>query len=311
MAGFIPNDVAGGTTMQHSQASPDTVDFDIILAADSGTGVVSGLAVTPNSSGVNLNVNIAAGTAGINGRKYVLAAVTNLVVGAAHATLPRIDLVVASATAISVVAGTAASIPVLPALPASSAALATVYVPPAATSITAANIVTKAVILTTLPQPSAGRTTTVSIAATETSVVSMNIPANSVAVGSTFRLKAIGLFTNTAVASTSIIRVRFGPTTLTGNIPATVSSANGATARTNIPAMFDAMVTVLTIGASGTVIGTVMPSIGNVVAPILSAANTASVVLNTTVANLVELTFNSGLATTTFQVFSASIVQEV
>lgn len=144
---FIPNDVSGGTATQHALAAPDSVDFDILLAADAGHGIESGLAVTPNNSGVSLNVNVAAGVAIIGGARYSLSASTNLTIGAANATNPRFDLVVTSATTISVVAGTAAANPVYPALPANSAALGVVYIPANATSITAVNIQDKRIVV--------------------------------------------------------------------------------------------------------------------------------------------------------------------
>jgi divalent metal cation (Fe/Co/Zn/Cd) transporter len=144
---FIPNDVVGGTQTQHAQASPDAVDFSILLAADTGLGVVSGLAVTPNNSGVSLNVNVAAGVVLSNGAQFPIAAVTNLAVAAANATNPRFDLVVTTTTTVSVVTGTAAANPVFPALPANSVALAAIYVPANATSITAASLVDKRVFM--------------------------------------------------------------------------------------------------------------------------------------------------------------------
>lgn len=139
-----PNDPAAGVNpaTYAAQAQPDKVDWDIIAAGAAGTGVVgSGCAVTPNSSGVNLNVNVAAGTIAVAGVQAAVAAATNVTVGAANATNPRIDLVVSSSSGvISVTAGTAAAVPCMPNVPASSVALAEVYVPAAATSITANNI---------------------------------------------------------------------------------------------------------------------------------------------------------------------------
>ena len=143
---FIPNDVVGGTQIQHAVASPDAVDFMMLLAADAGIGVVTGLAVTPNNSGVSLNVNIAAGTVLINTVQFVISAVTNLTIASADPSNPRFDLIVCSSTTISRVAGTAAANPVFPSLPANSACLASVYVPATATSITATNIVDKRIL---------------------------------------------------------------------------------------------------------------------------------------------------------------------
>lgn len=80
------------------------------------------------SSPASLVLQVAGGRAVINGitRYYKAGTVT---VGAAHATLPRIDLVVANENGtLSVTAGTAASTPVAPATPANSVALAQVSV---------------------------------------------------------------------------------------------------------------------------------------------------------------------------------------
>lgn len=159
-------------------------------------------------------------------------------------------------------------------------------------------------------QSVAHRTTTATIAATETQIVGFTVPANTLRVGSVFRLKAMGLLTNTTTATTGIIRVRFGTTTLTGNVAAGISVAFGITARTSIPMVIEAMITVLTIGAGGTVLGAAFPSIGNATAPVLSAPVTVAVALDTTAAKIVELTFISGGASTSFLVTSATITQE-
>lgn len=158
---------------------------------------------------------------------------------------------------------------------------------------------------------STGRTTNVTIANTETMIVSMTVAANTLVVGSTFRLRAMGLWTNTTAAATSVFRVRVGINSLTGNIAAGISAAGGTTARTNIPFVIDAMVTVLSTGGSGTVLGAVLPSVGNVIDPVLSAPVTAAVAVDTTAAKFVELTFISGATTTSITVLSATIIQEV
>lgn len=98
---FIPNDVVGGTAIQHSIASPDAVDFSILLAADAGIGVASGLVVTPHSPGTDLNVNVAAGVVLINGTQYAIPAVNNKVVNTADGTNPRFDLVVCTAPGVN------------------------------------------------------------------------------------------------------------------------------------------------------------------------------------------------------------------
>lgn len=159
--------------------------------------------------------------------------------------------------------------------------------------------------------PPVGRPGNVTIANTETSIISMPVPANWLRVGSVFRIKVMGLWTNTTTGTTSIVRVRFGTTTLTGNIAAGISIPIVTTARTDMPFSFDAMVTVLSIGAGGTVFGAVLPTLVNLTQPVLASPVTAAVVLDTTADKLIEMTFISGGASTSIKVLAATIVQEV
>lgn len=125
-----------------------------------GVTMAGDLAVSQRAAGANMSVDVAAGQAAIRGTSiarqgsYVVTstAIENVVIGAAHATLPRIDLVVAQvfdrqadggtryAWQPIVVAGTPLSTPVAPAAPASSIRLAEVRVNAAVPSIVAADI---------------------------------------------------------------------------------------------------------------------------------------------------------------------------
>ena len=150
------------------------------------------------------------------------------------------------------------------------------------------------------------------IANTETVVTSVTMPANTMAAGTTFRVVAGGTQTSGATGGTAIFRVRIGTTTLTGTIPTTVSPVN-ANSQTNAGFWFDALVTVRTAGAGGTVIGQCIAS-GQVafVAPInMVGVVTATVAVATDAQKLVELTYISGNAgtTATFQVASIVIVK--
>jgi hypothetical protein len=137
----IPNAGAASFT---AQAEPDSLDLDIIQAGLNGTGVTSGCACTPNASGSTLVVAVASGGVIVNGTVVAVGSGT-VTPGAAHASLPRFDLVVVNSSGTkSIIAGTAATAPVFPAAPASTyAVLASVYIPATATSITAGNIVDK------------------------------------------------------------------------------------------------------------------------------------------------------------------------
>jgi hypothetical protein len=116
------------------------------------------LAVTQNGS-PNMSVNVANGVVAIPGTEgttqgeYICVAstVTNLSITAAHATLPRIDIIVASVQdqqysgasnqwLLQVVTGTAAGSPTAPAAPVNSVILANIAVAAAVTSILTANI---------------------------------------------------------------------------------------------------------------------------------------------------------------------------
>lgn len=149
---------------------------------------------------------------------------------------------------------------------------------------------------------------TSAIANSETQVLGVTIPAGSVAVGSTYLIIAGGLLTNTSSSTSAVFRIRHGTTTLTGNVPATVTAATGTTARTNIPFSVEAMITVTATGSSGTVFGWLNLNLANTVQPVISSPVTAGVTLDTTADKILELTFISGGSTTTATFISAAIV---
>lgn len=141
MAFDIPN---AASAEDPSQAMPDSRDFtDILIPSFSGTGVVTGCAVTPQGS-PDMTVAVAAGTVAVAGVSVGVAG-GNVVITAADATNPRFDLIVASNTGVkSAVAGVPAAAPVFPSA-AGKVVLAAVRVPAGAASINAAKIVDKRV----------------------------------------------------------------------------------------------------------------------------------------------------------------------
>ena len=145
------------------------------------------------------------------------------------------------------------------------------------------------------------------IANTETSVLSLSLPANTLAVGDTFKITAMGLHTNTLAASTSIYKIRIGSTTLTGAVAVSNSFDNGVIAKTNLIVKIEALLMVQSITASGTILGQIHVDKG-FTSPTVPTGGTSAVALNTTVANLIELTFQSGAATTT-HTFHAGIIE--
>lgn len=123
------------------QAEPDSVDFDILIAAIAGSGVVSGGAIT----GTGGTIGVGSGTMAWQGTTHSFSATTLSVTPNATAR-PRFDLIVVSSSAVvSIVVGTAARTPVFPSLPANSVALWAVYVPPGVDTVNANSFVDKRV----------------------------------------------------------------------------------------------------------------------------------------------------------------------
>jgi hypothetical protein len=145
------------------------------------------------------------------------------------------------------------------------------------------------------------RTSAVAIANTETLVLGVALPADYMAAGTTFRIRAYGRLTSGATGGSSIFRCRIGTTTLTGNIPASLTIANAALA-TAAPFVVDVLATVRTAGGSGTAIGNIS-AVGGVVGAFTTAGDvsaiSATVVVATNAAKRVELTYISGNAGTT------------
>lgn len=149
------------------------------------------------------------------------------------------------------------------------------------------------------------------IANTETVVVSATIAAGTVNVGQTFRIRAAGVGTTGLTPGNSTFRIRIGPTTLTGTIPTSVVIAANASV-TNQPFSFSALVTVRTITATGTIIGECIIEGDNVDTGLFTliqelSTTTATVAVDSTVANLLELTFQSGAASSSCTFYVAEI----
>jgi hypothetical protein len=139
--------------------------------------------------------------------------------------------------------------------------------------------------------------TTGAIANTETQVLGWTAPANTFAVGSKIRVQTVGTLTNTTSASTSVYRLRIGSTTLTGNIPASLSFVNGTTAKTSIIVRVDILVNIISTGSSGTAIGQVQVVTG-ITPGTTPTGVTAAVTVDTTANKVVEFTYISGASST-------------
>jgi hypothetical protein len=151
-------------------------------------------------------------------------------------------------------------------------------------------------------------TTQPAIANTETLVVAYVCAANELKVGTTFMIRAYATRAGTTSAS-PVIRVRVGTTTLTGNIAATLTPPANTLAVGNV---IEALVTVITNGAGGTIRGSLLNQVHLAAVTITPAvASTAAVNVDTTAANMrVELTFISGSASNTYT-FQNAVIEKI
>ena len=130
---FIPNidDVAAS---RKESAWPDAVHFDVLKAAYNLNGILDGCAISDGSSG--LEVDLAVGCVVIDGVAKTVAAQT-VTLAAAHATLPRLDLITVNTSGVLVAnVGVALAVPVYVPIPASEVVVGTVLVAAAATALT-------------------------------------------------------------------------------------------------------------------------------------------------------------------------------
>ena len=153
MALIIPNieSITNGSNGYDFQAVPDATDWAIQQAADSGSFVISGMAVTWSSA---FTISIASGVYTVNGIQYTYAGGTTTVTGAS--VTDRRDLVsIDTSGTVHVTAGTACGTagwtrvanttlpPIKPAIPANQCPLAEVGVPGGASALAAINVVDK------------------------------------------------------------------------------------------------------------------------------------------------------------------------
>jgi len=131
---------------------------------------------------------------------------------------------------------------------------------------------------------------------TETRVIPLTLPANSAWLGQEIIVRAFGLGTSAGAAAGSIARVRMGPVTLTGTVLASIGGTSAA--GTNVPFCFEFHFNVVALGVAGKIVagGTyraqspagILSTISDVAVPI------NPITVNTTVDNIIELTYNPG-----------------
>jgi hypothetical protein len=133
-------------------------------------------------------------------------------------------------------------------------------------------------------------------------IVGFTAPANTLIAGDTFRFTGYATRAGTGAGTTTFV-IRIGPTTLTGNIPFSATSTSIVTGVWK----FEALVTIRTTGVSGTVGGVGKVDITSTLG---TNAFTTAVAVNTTVANEVEATINSGVAGNTYT-FEYAILEKL
>jgi hypothetical protein len=148
------------------------------------------------------------------------------------------------------------------------------------------------------------------VANTETAIVSLTLPANTLVAGDTFRISAFGVANGDGGTPRALtLRVRCGPTTLTGDIATSRAPDINAAASDNGWAL-TGLFTVRTTGASGTCIGSFM-LVGSATQPFAgnaySTETTATQAIDTTGANILQLTAQTAVAGAHIHVHLASI----
>jgi len=160
-------------------------DFNSMIDALQGNGIITGLVVTQRGAGVNMSVDVATGSYVANGTNVGKSSVTNVAIAASDPTNPRYDIIQASsAGAITAVTGTPASSPLVPDTSANQIRLAKIYVPANATQILNAQIFDGRIIMMKPIKYITSNTTEASTSnTTDTTLMSFTIPAGTVSNG--------------------------------------------------------------------------------------------------------------------------------
>ena len=140
--------------------------------------------------------------------------------------------------------------------------------------------------------PSVSRATaTAAISTTEVQAIALALPANVLKVGTTVRLRAAGVMTVGVTAGTMTARVRIGPSPGSLSDPSPVlHTVVPVASRTAIPFLVEFNVTCRSAGVGGTIIGAGTLDGSAVSTTGTTGGVTTPVAVNTTVANVIQLT---------------------
>ena len=149
--------------------------------------------------------------------------------------------------------------------------------------------------------------TTAVLSNNETRIIFLAIPANTLQVGDTIEVEAMGIHNNALGAlSLNVFNLRSGTTTLVGSSLVTTTFNSGNTAHNDITCLIVARLNVQSVGVTGSIFGQMTEEKGYLSsAP--PTAQLASTTFNTTIANGIELTYVSSLSNTTVRLSFARI----
>ena len=170
---------------------------------------------------------------------------------------------------------------------------------------TPAAIPASAPITTTPPAPIPPVSITSAVATSGTGqnqVVSLSIPANTLAVGTTFAIKAFGV-QNATAATAVIFQIHLGPSNTTSD---PVVSASGESVAANGGIATDGMLTICTTGSGGTTIAGILNTITN---GATTSTTTTTQTVDTTANNFLTLSVSTSAGVHTIEVAAISVVK--
>lgn len=154
-------------------------------------------------------------------------------------------------------------------------------------------------------------TTSAAVAATETKIASLLIPANTLQVGDIIEVIAHSRYTSTATASTDAEYLRCGATNdVSGDIIGQLNYGNAATVRANNAELHHHQIIIRSIGNTGSAMAG-MSRQRQVQTTTIGGAAYSAQTINTTINNYIVLSYKSGLAgaTNTFEVAQIRLIR--
>lgn len=167
--------------------------------------------------------------------------------------------------------------------------------------------------ITAVQKPAATVANSAAVNTAETYIsAAYSLPAGTLYVGAAFRIVILGTCTSTA-ANVSTLTIRLGTAGTTADTAVLAAVCTAAASGTGVPFRFEAIVTIRTIGATGTVTAGVslvnsgVTGISNAAAVVSGTGATAAV--NTTVGNFLGASIKSAGTTTTSTITQATVEQ--